>query len=245
MTRLHTIAVIPALNEAESIGRTVRGLNRRLLDAIIVVDNGSTDATTDAARAAGAVVIAEPERGYGAACAAGVAAALRAGAGIVVLLDGDASDDPGDLPALLAPLLDGSADFAVGSRVRGNVEAGALTPQQLFGNWLATRILRRYGLALTDIGPFRAVLAPALVRLDMQERTYGWSTEMLVKAARAGLRVREVPVSYRRRVGGKSKVAGTVRGSVRAAGVILRTTLRYARWRPADVPVPAPKEQIA
>lgn len=232
MTKPRVIAVIPALNEAETIGRTVRGLPSGYLDAIVVVDNGSTDATATEARAAGAVVVAEPERGYGAACAAGVAAARRLGAAVVVLLDGDASDDPRDLPALLAPVRDGSADLAMGSRTRGRVEAGALLPQQRFGNWLAARILRRYGLRVTDLGPFRAIRADALARLDMRERTYGWSTEMLVKAARAGLRVHEVPVSYRRRAGGQSKVAGTVRGSVRAATVILRTTLRYARWRP-------------
>jgi len=230
--RPRTVAVIPALNEAQSIGRTVRGLNRDLLDVIVVVDNGSTDATTYEAGAAGAVVVSEPERGYGAACAAGIAEAYRQGAEIVVLLDGDASDDPRDLPALLAPVLDGAADFAMGSRTRGTVEAGALLPQQRFGNWFAALILRRYGLRITDLGPFRAIRADALARLDMRERTYGWSTEMLVKAARAGLRVREVPVSYRRRAGGQSKVAGTVRGGVQAAAVILRTTVRYARWQP-------------
>ncbi len=225
-------AVIPALNEAAAIGRVVRSLPRDRIREVIVVDNGSTDDTATVAWEAGAVVVTEPERGYGAACAAGVALARRLGAEIIVLLDGDASDDPANLPTILAPLLAGEADLVMGSRARGTVERGALTPPQRFGNWLAARILRRYGLAITDLGPFRAIRADALAALQMNERTYGWSTEMLVKAARTGLRVHEVPVSYRRRAGGKSKVGGTVRGSINAAAVILRTTYRYAGWSP-------------
>jgi hypothetical protein len=129
-------------------------------------------------------------------------------------------------------VLAGEADLAMGSRARGVVERGALTVQQCWGNWLAARILRRYGLEITDLGPFRAIRADALAALRMEERTYGWSTEMLVKAARAGLRVREVPVSYRKRAGGQSKVGGTVRGSIKAAAVILGTAYRYAGWSP-------------
>lgn len=232
-------AVIPALNEEASIGQVVRGLPRDLLAQVIVVDNGSTDDTAQVAWEAGAVVVTEPERGYGAACAAGVALARRCGAEVIVLLDGDASDVPTDLPALLAPILAGEADLVMGSRARGAIERGALTLQQRFGNRLAARILRRYGLRITDLGPFRAVRADALAALRMQERTYGWSTEMLVKAARAGLRVREVPVSYRRRAGGRSKVSGTVRGGIKAAVVILQTAYRYAEWTP-DCPNPLP-----
>ncbi len=233
------IAVIPALNEEAVIGQVVRNLPRDLLYQVIVVDNGSTDDTGTVAWEAGAVVVTEPERGYGAACAAGVALARRLGATVIVLLDGDASDVPSDLHAILTPVLAGDADFVMGSRARGNVEPGALTPQQRFGNWLAARILRRYGLAITDLGPFRAIRADALTALDMHERTYGWSTEMLVKAARAGLRVREVPVSYRKRAGGKSKVGGTIRGSIKAAVVILQTAYRYAGWLPTP-PTPFP-----
>jgi glycosyltransferase involved in cell wall biosynthesis len=228
----HVYAVIPALNEEASIGLVVRGLPRDLLTQVIVVDNGSTDDTATVAWEAGAVVVTEPERGYGAACAAGVALARRLGAEVIVLLDGDASDVPTDVPALLAPVLAGSADFVMGSRARGAVERGALTAQQRYGNWLAARILRRCGLAITDLGPFRAIRADALAILRMQERTYGWSTEMLVKAARAGLRVQEVPVSYRKRAGGKSKVGGTVCGSIKAAVVILQTAYRYGGWVP-------------
>lgn len=234
---LRVYAVIPALNEEASIGLVVCGLPRDLLMQVIVVDNGSADDTARVAWEAGAVVVTERERGYGAACAAGVALARRCGAEVIVLLDGDASDVPSDLPALLAPLLAGEADLVMGSRVRGAVERGALTPQQRFGNWLAARILRRYGLEVTDLGPFRAIRADTLATLRMQERTYGWSTEMLVKAARAGLRVREVPVSYRKRAGGRSKVGGTVRGSIKAAVVILQAAYRYAGWTP-DRPDP-------
>ncbi len=233
------IAVIPALNEEAVIGAVVRALPRDLLDDVIVVDNGSTDETATIAWEAGAIVATEPERGYGAACAAGVALARRLGATVIVLLDGDASDVPTDLAAILAPVLAGEADFVMGSRARGTVERGALTPQQRFGNWLAARILRRYGLRITDLGPFRAIRADALAALEMRERTYGWSTEMLVKAARAGLRVHEVPVSYRRRGGGRSKVGGTISGSIRAAVVILQTAYRYAGWNP-NPPAPFP-----
>ena len=232
-------AVIPALNEEAAIGRVVRSLPYDLLTQVIVVDNGSTDDTATVAWEAGAVVVTEPERGYGAACAAGVMLARRLGAAVIVLLDGDASDVPSDLAAILAPVLAGDADMVMGSRARGNIEPGAWTPQQRFGNWLAARILRRYGLAITDLGPFRAIRTDALATLDMRERTYGWSTEMLVKAARAGLRVQEVPVSYRKRAGGKSKVGGTVCGSIKAAIVILQTAYRYAGWLP-NPPAPFP-----
>jgi hypothetical protein len=163
--------------------------------------------------------------------------ARRLGADIIVLLDGDASDVPADLPVILASVVAGDADLVMGSRARGVVEAGALTPQQRFGNWLTARILRRYALVITDIGPFRAVRADALAALQMEERTYGWSTEMLVKAARAGLRVREVPVSYRQRRGGRSKVGGTILGSIRAGVVILQTAFRYAHWTPGPPPL--------
>jgi len=231
------IAVIPALNEAETIGGVVRALATdtlaATLAAIIVVDNGSTDDTAACATAAGALVVSEPARGYGAACAAGVARAGELGAEIIVLLDGDASDHPADLRAILAPVLSGDAEFVMGSRTRGQVERGALTGAQRFGNALAARLLGLLGLTITDLGPFRAIRTASLAALDMHERTYGWSTEMLVKAARLKLRFREVPVTYRRRGGGRSKVSGTVRGSVRAGVVILGTVLRYARWQPA------------
>ncbi|MGE3268479.1 MAG: glycosyltransferase family 2 protein [Chloroflexota bacterium] len=226
-------AVIPALNEALSIRQVVTGLQGNSavqLDRIIVVDNGSTDETAAIAREAGATVVSEPRRGYGYACLAGVLAAE--GADIVVLLDGDAADDPSDLPRVLGPLLTDQADLVVGSRSLGAREPGSMTPHQVFGNWLAATIMRRlYGVQVTDMGPFRAIRRDELLALQMGEMTYGWSVEMMVKAARVGLRYHEVPVSYRRRIG-VSKVAGTVRGSVLAGWCILSTTFRYWRWTP-------------
>jgi glycosyltransferase involved in cell wall biosynthesis len=225
-------AVIPALNEAPSIGAVVRGLRAhhgRLLHQIIVVDNGSTDGTAAIAQAAGATVVTEPRRGYGYACLAGVVAAEDAD--IVVLLDGDAADDPADLPRVLGPLLEGSADLVVGSRALGAREPGSMTPHQVFGNWLAATLMRGiYRITVTDLGPFRAVRRARLLDLEMHEMTYGWSVEMMVKAARIGLRYHEIPVTYRRRAGGVSKVAGTLNGSLRAGWCILSTTVRYWRW---------------
>ena len=228
------VAVVPALNEAPSIQQVVDGLLRQTrvrLAEVIVVDNGSTDGTGQIARAAGATVVEEPRRGYGYACLAGVLAAEHSE--IVVLLDGDAADDPDDLPRVLRPLLAGEADLVVGSRALGAREPGSMTPHQVFGNWLAATIMRAlYGVAVTDLGPFRAIRRDDLLALEMRELTYGWSVEMMVKAARVSLRYREAPVSYRRRIG-ESKVAGTVGGSVRAGWCILATTLRYWRWAPS------------
>lgn len=232
-------AVIPALNEAPSIAKVIAGLRTQTLvplDQIIVVDNGSTDATAEIARAAGAQVVSEPRRGYGYACLAGV---LAADADVIVLLDGDAADDPSDLPRIVAPVMSGAADLVVGSRAGGTLEPGAMTPHQRFGNWLAATIMRGlYHLNVSDLGPFRAVRRADLLALDMHEMTYGWSVEMMVKAARAGLRYQEVPVSYHRRIG-VSKVSGTVAGSVRAGWCILSTTFRYWRWSPSTSPTDA------
>jgi glycosyltransferase involved in cell wall biosynthesis len=223
-------AVVPCLNEAPSIGRVVAGLRGRV-DRVVVVDNGSTDGTGDVARLAGAAVVREEHRGYGYACAAGVRAAE--GATIVVLLDGDAADDPNDLAAIVGPILRDEADLVVGSRVLGSRERGSMTAQQVFGNWLAARIMRLlHGVAVTDLGPFRAIRRERLLRLGMREMTYGWSVEMMVKAARAGYRYREVPVTYRRRIG-VSKVGGTLVGGARAGWCILSTTFRYAGWSAA------------
>jgi glycosyltransferase involved in cell wall biosynthesis len=227
-------AVIPALNEALSIARVVGGLLARTdvsLDRVIVVDNGSTDDTGALARAAGAEVVREPQRGYGRACLAGVLAARDAE--IIVLLDGDAADDPDDLPRVLAPLLRCEADLVVGSRTLGSREAGSMTPQQIFGNALAAWLMRRlYGVRVSDLGPFRAIRRADLLALEMAELTYGWSVEMMVKAARRGYRYREVPVQYRRRIG-VSKVGGTLAGSLRAGWCIIGTTLRHCRWTAA------------
>lgn len=224
--------VIPAYNEAASLGRVLAAIPRHLVEQIVVVDNASTDETAMVARTNGAQVVREERRGYGYACAAGVAA--LGAVDVVVQLDADYSDDPAELPLLLAPLAEGRADFVLGSRELGHCEPGALLPHQRFGNWLTARIMRLvYGVHVTDLGPFRAIRKTALDRLALAERTYGWSVEMMVKAARAGYRLVEVPVSYRRRYAGESKVSGTLKGSFKAGVVIIGTSLRYRRWQPA------------
>ena len=220
--------IIPALDEEAAIGGVVTDVPRDLVGEVIVVDNGSVDRTAEVARAAGARVIREPTRGYGAACLAGAMAARDAD--ILVFLDGDRSDDPAEVPIVLRPILSGQADLVIGSRISGVPEEGALTPQQRFGNRLVTSLLRLlYGLKLTDIGPFRAIPAAILRDLGMEHKTYGWPVEMIVKAARKGYRVVEVRVRYRKRIG-RSKVAGTMKGSLLAGYHLLSTTLRYA-WR--------------
>ncbi|OGL01157.1 MAG: glycosyl hydrolase [Candidatus Rokubacteria bacterium RIFCSPHIGHO2_02_FULL_73_26] len=225
---MRVTVIIPALNEEAAIAGVVREVPRELVGEVIVVDNGSTDRTAERARAAGARVVREPERGYGAACMAGVRAA--GDADVLVFLDGDRNEDPAELARVLGPVLAGRADLVVGSRVRGPRGARALPPQQRAGNRVVALLLRRlYGLALTDVGPFRAVPARVLHDLGLEHRTYGWPVEMLVKAARRGYRIVEVPVSCRPRIG-RSKVGGTLRGSVLAGYHMLRTTLTYA-WR--------------
>ena len=223
--------LIPAHNEALSIALVLAELPVGLAQEVVVVDNASTDNTAQMARAAGATVLHEARPGYGSACLAGLAYYAAQPAGqrpeILVFLDGDHSDYPEQLPELLAPLLAGTADMVIGSRALGEREAGALLPQQRFGNWLATRLLRlRYGGTHTDLGPFRAIRTAALDRLHMADTTYGWTVEMQVKAARLGLRVVEVPVRYRRRIG-TSKVSGTVRGTLGAGYKILWTIFKY------------------
>ncbi|MFZ1509771.1 MAG: glycosyltransferase family 2 protein [Anaerolineae bacterium] len=221
--------IIPALNEAESIGVVLAAIPAGLAAEVIVVDNGSTDDTAARALAAGARVVREDRRGYGFACAAGVAATQ---ADIMVFLDADLSDFPEEMAALLAPIRAGQADLVLGSRfLAGNLSRSVMPPQQRFGNWLASRLMQRlYRIPVTDLSPFRAVRRDVLLALDMREMTYGWPTEMMVKAARRDYRLTEIAVRYRARYAGRSKVSGTVRGALLAAYYILGTTLRYA-WQ--------------
>jgi glycosyltransferase involved in cell wall biosynthesis len=216
-------AVIPALNEAGSIGLVIGDLPRAWVERTVVCDNGSTDATASAAAAAGAVVVSEPRRGYGAACLRALEALAPDPPDVVLFLDADRSDDATEAPALLAPILDGRADFVIGSRALGGAEPGSLTPAQRVGNRLAAALLRLlYGVRTTDLGPFRAIRWGALRDLRMADRDFGWTVEMQVKAARRGLRTMEVPVRYRRRIG-RSKISGTVRGTILAGTKILGT----------------------
>jgi glycosyltransferase involved in cell wall biosynthesis len=225
--------IIPALNEEASVGGVLDAFaeeSRRLrlfITSTIVVDNGSSDHTAGVAAAHGARVISQPRRGYGWACLAGIAA-LPPEAQIVVFLDADGSDDPLDLAAMLQPILENQADFVLGSRTKGASEPGALTPQQQFGNWFATRLLRLlFGVNYTDLGPFRAIRRESLLALCMKDTNFGWTIEMQIKAHRMGLRVREVPVHYRRRTAGQSKISGSLRGSLLAGAKILWTVLRF------------------
>lgn len=217
--------IIPALNEADCLPSLLREVPHTWLHETIVVDNGSTDATAAVARAAGALVVSEPRRGYGYACAAGVAAATGE---LLVFMDGDGSFVPAELKRLVKPIAAGQADLVLGTRLRGGMTAGAMPPHQRFGNHLVAWLVRIfYRVELTDLGPFRAIRRNLLDALQMQEQTYGWPIEMLVKAARCQARLLEVPVSYRPRLAGQSKVGGTMRGTVLATYKILRVTFRY------------------
>lgn len=218
--------IIPALNEADCLGLLLDDVPPEAIHELIVVDNGSSDDTAGVARRAGARVVGEPRRGYGYACAAGVAAAVGE---ILVFMDGDGSFVPEEISSLTAPLLAGTADMVLGTRLRGGMEAGAMPLHQRFGNRLVSALVQRlYGLPLSDLGPFRAVRRDLLATLDMRERTYGWPIEMIVKAARRRVRIVELPVRYRPRFAGRSKVGGTVRGTLLATYRILRVTLRYS-----------------
>jgi len=217
--------IIPALDEEDAIVRVLGDIPDELSATVIVVDNGSTDRTAARARDCGATVVAEPRSGYGQACLAGLAA-LPEGVDIVVFLDGDYSDYPSEMSTLVEPIARDAADLVIGSRVLGETETGALLPQARVGNALATWLIRHlFGVKYTDLGPFRAVRLTALKKLHMADRNFGWTVEMQVKAARRGLRIAEVPVRYRRRIG-KSKITGTFLGSVRAGYKILWTIFR-------------------
>ena len=218
--------VIPTLNEAESLPRVLAELVQQAVDEIIVVDGGSHDGTPELAAVAGACVVREARRGYGQACASGAASASG---DILVYLDADGADNPANLPELLAPLLAGRADLVLGSRLAGKVLPGAMPWHQHFGNWLSSGLFRLlYDLPLTDLSPFRALYRLRLPELDMHEMTFGWPTEMIAKAARRSWRIIEVPVVYRPRYAGRSKISGTLRGTLLATYFIVSIILRYA-----------------
>ncbi len=228
--------IIPTHNEAGAIERVLADLPADLTTEVIVVDSNSNDGTPEIAARMGARVIREPRRGYGRACLTGLAAANSPD--VVVFLDGDYSDRPSELPILLAPITEGRADITLGSRLDRR-SAGALPWHQVFGNRLAAGLIRRlYGLKITDLGPFRAGRADVLRSLALEEATYGWAVEMILKGALAGFRVVEVPVSYYPRIG-KSKISGTLKGTVGAGWFILSRIVRYYfRHRRAGTPRP-------
>lgn len=225
--------IIPALNEEPVLARTLRAVPAGLFQIVIVADNGSTDRTAGVAREAGATVVSEPERGYGAACLKALAA-LPAGIDVVVFMQADLSEDPAEARSLIAPIERGDADLVLGSRTLGAAEPGALLPHQVIGNQLATIVIRvLYGHRFTDLGGFRAIRCEALQRLRMRDRSYGWTIEMQLRALNENLRVLEVPVSYRRRAGGVNKISGNLRASLHASRIIFRTVLRLwwrSRW---------------
>ena len=224
----HVTVIIPCLNEEEPIADVVREVLAQQVGEVIVVDNGSTDRTAKVAAAAGAHVVSQPVAGYGRACAAGVAAA-RAQAEVLCFLDGDGSDVPAFIPHIIGPIADGSADFVMGSRLRGRREPGSLTPQQVLAGRLAGGLLRAtYGVRFSDMSPLRALRADRLAALGMQEQTYGWNLEMQMRAAAGGLRCLEIPVDHRVRRGGVSKVSGNLAAGLSASWKISTTFLRLA-----------------
>jgi glycosyltransferase involved in cell wall biosynthesis len=222
-------AIIPVLDEEGAIGPVIAAMPREWVDEVIVVDGSSRDRTVAVASAAGARVIVEPARGYGRACARGAAAAVEDGAAILVFLDGDGSDRPEEIPRLVQPILDGKFDFVIGSRIRGVRQEGSMGAHQaLAGYVIGAAIGLIYGTRYTDMCAFRAIRADALVRLGMREMTYGWNLEMQMRAARARLRILELPVPHGRRLAGRSKVAGTLRGTLKAGSRIVATFVRVA-----------------
>jgi glycosyltransferase involved in cell wall biosynthesis len=221
--------IIPVLNEQDSIGFVIRDIPGDVVRHIIVCDNGSKDNTAIVATAAGGIVISQTVKGYGNACLSGMAyiESLSIKPDIVVFIDGDYSDFPEELSLIIDPIIRQEKDFVIGTRANPSVEKGSMTPQQIFGNWLATTLIKYiYGYHFTDLGPFRAIRYSQLLKLDMQDKTYGWTVEMQVKAAKLKMNVCEVPVKYRKRIG-VSKVSGTVKGTILAGYKILLTIFKF------------------
>lgn len=222
--------IIPAFNEEKAIASVIREIPAEFVQEVIVVDNASTDHTSAVAIAEGATVLMEKRKGYGWACLKGmeyIKSKKDDHPDIVVFIDGDHSDFPYQIPQLIAPIVAGTHDFVVGSRALGNKEKGSMTPQQIFGNWLATKLMRLfYQSAFTDLGPFRAIRYESLLAIGMRDKTFGWTVEMQVKALKNNLRVTEIAVDYRKRIG-VSKVSGTVYGTIMAGYKIILTIFKY------------------
>jgi glycosyltransferase involved in cell wall biosynthesis len=223
--------IIPVLDEEATVAAVVRAIPRDVVDEIIVADGGSRDATVTRARVAGAMVIVAAHPGYGGCCQEGVQRAAAAHQ-VIAFIDGDGSDDPDELRRIVEPIIKGEADFVIGSRVRGERVPGSMSPHQVMAGHLAGFALRAlYGVRYSDMCPLRAIRRDALAGLGMREKTYGWNLEMQMRAARAGLRIQEIPVRHRLRAGGKSKVAGSVKGTLKASWRILTTLIRVAAER--------------
>jgi len=220
--------IIPAYNEEKSIQSVIKDIPSEITRNILVCNNASTDNTAENAKAAGAIVLDQPLKGYGNACLKGIEylKTLEEKPDIVIFLDGDYSDYPEEMPFLIDPILRDNVDMVIGSRALGDMERGAMMPQQIFGNWLATTLIKLiYGYRFTDLGPFRSIKYSRLIELDMKDKTFGWTVEMQVKAAKEKLKCIEVPVRYRKRIG-VSKVSGTIKGTILAGHKILWTIFK-------------------
>jgi len=227
MSKPIVTVIIPAYNEEQSIGKVVLDIPREIVEHVIVVNNNSTDSTVKVASEAGAIVLDEPRKGYGWACLKGIEHSKKLKTDIVVFLDGDYSDYPQEIPDVINPILSQNMDMVIGSRVLGKREKGSLTPQQIFGNWLATKLIRLfYRAKFTDLGPFRAINSDKLELLKMSDKTYGWTIEMQIKAAKQKMQFCEVPVNYKKRIG-VSKVSGTVKGTILAGIKIIFAVFKY------------------
>ncbi|MGE4233096.1 MAG: glycosyltransferase family 2 protein [Bacteriovoracia bacterium] len=225
---LKTVVIIPALNEEDSIAKVIEHIPAEYRTHIIVADNGSSDETVQIARGCGAVIAHASQRGYGSACLAGIKEAKKTSPDLYIFLDGDFSDYPEDMTAMVAHLLTNDLDLVIGSRSLGLAEEGSMLPQAVFGNWLSTTLMAwRYGYRFTDLGPFRVIRAKSLEQIQMRDPNFGWTMEMQVKALKYGLKVGEVPVRYRKRIG-KSKITGTVKGTILAGVKILWTLAKYS-----------------
>lgn len=227
--KAHIAVIIPAFNEENSVAKVIRDIPKDWVKEIIVANNNSNDQTPIVAREAGAIVLDEPRQGYGFACLKGMEylSQLENKPDIVVFIDADYSDYPEEIIKLVAPILNEDYDMVIGSRALGQRQRGSMTPQQVFGNWLATTLMRWfYGVRYTDLGPFRAIKYNKLLEIDMQDQTYGWTVEMQVKAAKLGMKSTEIAVTYRKRIG-KSKVSGTIKGTIMAGYKIITTIFKY------------------